>query len=61
VPFEISLAPEVFQRRWTHGGAKGVEVVADVVIGFGDTMEAAAADHNKNLRGLLSRFEQHNV
>ena len=42
-------------------GLKGVEVVADVVIGFGDTMEAAAADHNKNLRGLLTRFEQHNV
>ena len=44
-------------------GLDGVEVVADdfVVIGFGDTMEEAAANHDKNLGGLLSRYEQHDI
>ena len=63
--FGISSAPEVFQRRMHElmEGLQGVEVIADdfVVIGFGDTMKEAAADHDKNLGGLLSRCEQHNV
>ena len=44
-------------------GLERVEVVADnfVVIGFGDTMEEAAANHDKNLGGLLSRCKQHDV
>ena len=65
MPFGISSAPEVFQRKIHEliEGLKGVEVVADdfVVIGFGETMEEAAIDHDKNLRGLLFRCEQHNV
>jgi len=65
MPFGISSAPEVFQRT-SHElieGLGGVEVVEDdfVVIGFGDTMEEAAANHDKNLCGLLSRCEQHDV
>jgi len=32
-----------------------------VVIGFGDTMEEAAASHDNNLKGLLNRCEQHDV
>ena len=44
-------------------GVEGVEVVADdfVVIGFGDTMEGAAANHDKSLGGFLSRCKQHDV
>ena len=65
MPFGISSAPEVFQRRMHEliEGLSGVEVVEDdfVVIGFGDTMEEAAANHDKNLCGLLSRCEQHDV
>ena len=63
--FGISSAPEVFQRRMHKliEGLEGVEVVADdfVVIGFGDTMEEAAASHDKNLEGLVNRCEQHDV
>ena len=65
MPFGISLEPEVFQRRMHEmiEGLEGVEVVADdfVVIGFGDTMEEAAANHDKNLGELLSRCKQHDV
>jgi len=54
--FGISSAPEVFQRRIQEliEGLEGVEVVAYdfVVIGFGDTMEEVAANHDKNLGGL---------
>ena len=56
MPFGISSAPEVFQRRIQEliEGLEGVEVVAYdfVVIGFGDTMEEVAANHDKNLGGL---------
>ena len=63
MPFGISSAPKVFHRRMHEliEGLKGVEVVADdfVVIGFGDTIEKAVAEHDKNRGGLLSRCEQH--
>lgn len=63
--FGISSAPEVFQRRMHEliEGLRGVEVVADdfVVIGFGDTVQEAATDHDRNLKELLSRCEQSNV
>ena len=50
MPFGISSAPEVFQRRMCEV-VKGVEVVADdiVVVGFGDTQEEATLDHDTNL------------
>jgi len=60
--FGISSVPEVFQRKMHEliEYLKGFELVADdfVVIGFGDTMEEAAVDHDKNLGGLLLRCVQ---
>jgi len=65
MPFGISSAPEVFQRKMHEliEGLRGIEVVADdfVVIGFGDTTEDAAVDHDKNLSGLLQRCKERNV
>ena len=65
MPFGISSAPEIFQRRMHElvEGLTGVEVVADdfVVTGFGDTVKEAGANHDRNLAALLSRCEQSNV
>ena len=59
MPFGISSAPEVIQRRMHEliEGLMGVEVVADdfVVVGFGDTREEAVKDHDKNLDKFLRR------
>ena len=58
MPFGISSAPDVFQRRMHEliEGLSGIEVVADdfVVAGFGDTLEEAFCDHNKNLVAFFS-------
>ena len=53
MPFGISSAPEVFKRRMHKliEGLSGIEVVA----GFGDTLEEALRDHNKNLVAFLQR------
>jgi len=65
MPFGISSAPEVFQRRMHQliEGLQGVEVIADdfVAIGCGDTYEDALLDHDKNLRELLQRCKQRKV
>jgi len=65
MPFGISSAPEVFQRKMHEliEGLRGVEVVADdfVVIDFGDIIEEAAVDHDKNLRGLMQRCKEHDA
>ena len=65
MPFGISSAPEVFQRRMHEliEGLRGVEVVADdfVVIGFANTVQEAAVDHDRNLKELLCRCEQSDV
>ena len=57
MPFGISSAPEVFQRRMHEiiEGLVGVEVVADdfCVVGFGDTLREAAANHDRNLLDFL--------
>lgn len=59
MPFGISSAPEVFQRRMHEliEGLTGTEVVADdfVVAGFGDTYEEAVCDHNKSLVAFLQQ------
>ena len=65
LPFGISSAPEVFQKR-NHlliEGLVGTEVVADdfLVYGRGDTYEQAVLDHDKNLRAFLDRCQQENV
>ena len=59
MPFGISSAPEVFQRRMCEvvEGLKGVEIVADdlVVVGFGDTPEEAMRDHNQLFSSVARR------
>ena len=65
MPFGISSAPEVFQRRIHEliEGLRGVEVVADdfVVVGFGDTVQAATRDHDSNLEAFLHRCAEKGV
>ena len=62
MPFGISSAPEVFQRRMHEiiEGLVGVEVVADdfCVVGFGDTLREAAANHDRNLLDFLERCKE---
>ena len=57
MPFGISSAPDVFKRRMHEliEGLSGIEVVADnfVIAGFGDTLEEAFGDHNKNVVAFL--------
>ena len=62
-PFGISSTPEIFQRRIYEliEDLCGTEVsVADdfAVAGFGDTLEEAICDHNKNLVAFLQRFSR---
>lgn len=65
MPFGISSAPEVFQRRMCEvvEGLKGVEVVADdiVVVGFGETEDIATRDHDQNLQVTLQRCLERNL
>ena len=65
MPFGISSAPEVFQRKMHEfaKGLAGIEVVADdfLVVGFGDSYEEAARDHDKNLLAFLKRCEEHDI
>ena len=57
MPFGISPAPEIFQRRLHQAleGLSGVFVLADdiLVAGVGTTNEAATADHDANLEVSL--------
>ena len=59
VPFGISSAPEVFQCKMHKltDGLSGIEVVADdfIVVGCGNTVEAANKDHNN----ALMKFVEH--
>ena len=62
MPFGISSAPEVFQRK-IHKfaeGLAGIEVVTDdfLVVGFGDHYEEAAGDHDRNLLAFLKCCEE---
>ena len=65
MPYGISSAPEVFQRQMceTVEGLRGVEVVPDdlVVVGFGDTDEEAARDHDQNLDAILQHCKEKNI
>ena len=64
MPFGISSAPEVFQRKMHEliEGMSGIEVVADdfIAVGYGDTFEAAQ-NHDKNLLLFLQRCKERNV
>jgi len=65
LPFGISSAPEVFQRRMHQlvEGLRGIEVIADdfCVVGYGETDEEAAVDHDRNLHTFLQRCSECNV
>ena len=62
MPFGINSAPEVWQQRMHElvEGLTGVEVIADdfLVCGFGDTNEAAIANHDQNLKAFLRRARE---
>ena len=65
MPFGINSAPEVWQQRMHDlvEGLTGVEVIADdfLVCGFGDTNEAAIANHDQNLKAFLRRARERNL
>ena len=57
MPFGICSAPKVFQRHMHEliDGLSDNEVVVNdfIIAGFGDTLEKAFRDHNKNLVAFL--------
>lgn len=65
MPFGISSAPEVFQRKMHEliEGLVGVEVVADdfIAVGYGNTFEEVTRDHDKTLLEFLKRCKAKNV
>ena len=65
LPFGISSAPEVFQRKMHEviEGLTGVEVIADdfIVVGLGDTEEQATENHDANLEAFLKRCVERNL
>lgn len=62
LPFGVSVAPEVYQRKQHEllEGLDGVEPIADdvLVVGCGDSEEAANRDHDVKLVALLDRCRQ---
>ncbi|XP_062713235.1 uncharacterized protein K02A2.6-like [Aedes albopictus] len=65
LPFGISSAPEIFQMKLQEviQGLDGVECLADdlLVYGIGDTLEEALVNHNRCLKNLFRRLDEHNV
>ena len=65
MPFGISSAPEVFQRRMHEviEGLPGIEVVADdfVAVGFGETLEEATRNHDHHLELFLRRCTERDL
>ena len=65
MPFGISSAPEVWQRRMREHieGLKGVEVIADdfVIVGYGNTPAEWQSDHDQNVRAFLDRCRERNL
>ena len=59
MPFGISSAPEIFQRKMHQlvEGLQGVEVMADdfVIYVCGAVREEAMADHDRKLQEFLCR------
>uniref|UniRef100_A0A8C5Q7G7 Gypsy retrotransposon integrase-like protein 1 n=1 Tax=Leptobrachium leishanense TaxID=445787 RepID=A0A8C5Q7G7_9ANUR len=62
LPFGVSVAPEVYQRKQHEllTGLSGVEPIADdiLVVGCGDTDEEAEQDHDGKLLELMDRCRQ---
>ena len=65
LPYGVSPAPELFQRRLHEvlSGLPGVACIADdiLVFGCGSTVTEAQIDHDKNLLALLHRCREKNV
>ena len=65
LPFGISSAPEVFQRKMHEliEGLAGIEVIADdfIVVGYGDTIKEANCNHDNTLMAFLERCRERNV
>ena len=65
MPFGISSAPEVWQRKMREHieGLSGVEVIADdfVVVGYGNTPAEWQEDHDKNVCAFLDRCRERNL
>ena len=65
MPFGISSAPEVFQRRMHEliEGLQGVEVVADdfLVAGQGESETEAVVSHDQNLAAFLKRCAEQGI
>ena len=65
IPFGISPAGEIFQRRLDQAieGLDGVRTAADdpLIIGNGDTMADAVKDHDGKLEALLRRCRERRI
>ncbi|XP_065080058.1 uncharacterized protein K02A2.6-like [Ochlerotatus camptorhynchus] len=65
LPFGIASAPEIFQTKLQEviQGLEGVECLADdlLIFGVGETLQEALINHNRCLKNLLIRLEEHNV
>ncbi|PFX31634.1 Retrovirus-related Pol polyprotein from transposon 17.6 [Stylophora pistillata] len=63
--FGIKSASEIFQRKMHEliEGLNEVEVIVDdfVVVGYGDSLEAASKDHDKSLLAFLQRCEERGI
>ncbi|KAJ8378650.1 hypothetical protein AAFF_G00237740 [Aldrovandia affinis] len=62
LPFGVSVAPEVYQRKQHEllAGLKGIEPIADdiLVVGCGDTDKEAESDHDAKLVALMERCRE---
>ncbi len=65
MPFGISPAPEEYQMRQKQvlEGLQGIFNIADDIlcVGYGETLEEATKDHDKNLEKLLQRCRDVNL
>lgn len=65
MPFGISPAPEIFQKKLHEAlhGLRGVRALADdiLIFGSGETLEEAMIDHNCCLEAFFDRVKQQNI
>ena len=65
MPFGIKPAPEEYQKRQKQAieGLEGIFVIADDIlcVGYGESVDEATADHDKNLECLLQRCRDVNL
>ncbi|KAJ8406532.1 hypothetical protein AAFF_G00301060 [Aldrovandia affinis] len=65
LPFGVSVAPEVYQRKQHEllAGLKGIEPIADdiLVVGCGDTDKEAESDHDAKLVALMGTLPRGQV